>query len=135
MPVYKAYILNKEINVNYQNSEKDKLIEAINEINKKLSNYDNLNGKISDSKLLSFLAINLQAELLDLNENQKNNTSLENKFQDTKNENINLNDKLYKLRERNNLLKKENDLINEEIIKLQNQIITIINLVKKTYDE
>ena len=74
MPVYKAYkalILNKEISVNYEDNEKDKLVEAIKEINSKLDSYDNFNGKISDSKLLTFLAIKLQAELLDLNKQKK----------------------------------------------------------------
>ena len=57
MPVYKALILNKEISVNYEENQKDKLIEAIDQINNKLEEYDNLSGKISDSKLLSFVAI------------------------------------------------------------------------------
>ena len=33
MPVYKALILNKEIPVNYKLDEKDKLEQAINEVN------------------------------------------------------------------------------------------------------
>ena len=57
MPVYKALILNREINVNYEIDEKDKLEKAIKEINSKLKDYDQHNGKISDTKLLSFLAI------------------------------------------------------------------------------
>ena len=71
MPVYKAYILNKEINVNYEKNEKEKLLESIDAINSKLETYDNLKGKISDSKLLSFLAIKLQAELIHLNEKKQ----------------------------------------------------------------
>ena len=66
MPVYKALILNKEINVNYKIDEKDKLEKAINEINLQLKDYDQNNGKISDTKLLSFLAIKLQAEIMEL---------------------------------------------------------------------
>ena len=57
MPVYKAFILNKEISVNYDENQKEELVESINAINIKLKSYDNQNGKISDSKLLSFLAI------------------------------------------------------------------------------
>ena len=101
MPVYKALILNKEISVNYEANQKEKLIEAINAINSELGNYDNLNGKISDNKLLSFLAIKLQAELLDLNKNKQKNINLEKKFTDSNSQNINLNDKLYQLREQN----------------------------------
>tara|TARA_B100001029_G_scaffold141568_1_gene121068 strand:- start:139 stop:543 length:405 start_codon:yes stop_codon:yes gene_type:complete len=134
MPVYKALILNKEISVNYEANQKEKLIEAINAINSELGNYDNLNGKISDSKLLSFLAIKLQAELLDLNKNKQININLEKKFTDSNSQNINLNDKLYQLREQNKLLKEENELINQELVKIQSQIDIIISLIKKSYE-
>ena len=79
MPVYKAYILNKEINVNYEKNEKEKLLESIDAINSKLETYDNLKGKISDSKLLSFLAIKLQAELIHLNEKKQKDLKIDNK--------------------------------------------------------
>ena len=61
MPVYKASILNKEISINYELDQKEILEKAIDSINSKLKSYDNLNGKISDTKLLSFLAIELQS--------------------------------------------------------------------------
>ena len=134
MPVYKALILNKEISVNYEVNQKEKLIEAINAINSELGNYDNRNGKISDNKLLSFLAIKLQAELLDLNKDKQINTNLEKKFTDSNSQNINLNDKLYQLREQNKLLKEENELINQELVKIQSQIDIIISLIKKSYE-
>ena len=129
MPVYKALILNKEINVNYDENQKEQLEESIKEINSKLSSYDNLSGKISDSKLLSFLAIKLQAELLDLNKNKKNNIN------ETYNKNINLNDRIYKLNKENKLLKEENELIKMELVKIQGQIDIISDLIKKSYEE
>ncbi len=135
MPVYKASILNKDISVNYEDSEKDKLVAAIKEINLKLKSYDNQNGKISDSKLLSFLAIKLQAELFDLNVLKKKDDKLQNKFEYQNNENISLNDKLYKLREQNKLLKEENDFLNREIENIKIQIDTIAGFIKNTYEE
>ncbi len=135
MPVYKAIILNKEINVNYETNQKEILIEAIKEINNKLKSYDNLNGKISDNKLLSFLAIKLQAELLNLDKSKYKEISLEKKINDTNSENINLNDQIFKLREENKLLKEENNFINHDISNIQNQIDVIIKLIKKTYEE
>ena len=135
MPIYKAYILNKEISVNYEVNQKDKLVEAVKSINSKLESYDNLNGKISDSKLLSFLAIKLQAELLDLNDNKKNEEKLKEKFDELNSEKISLNDKLYQLREQNKLLTKENESYNQELNKIKNQIDIIISLIKKTYEE
>ncbi len=135
MPIYKAFILNKEINVNYEDNQKKELEEAINAINVKLKNYDDQNGKISDSKLLSFLAINLQAELLELNKAKIDHTILKKKINDSNYENINLNDQLYELREQNTELRKENKLINQELDNIQNQIELIINLIKSNYEE
>ncbi len=134
MPVYKALILNKEISVNYEENQKDKLIEAIDQINNKLKEYDNLSGKISDSKLLSFVAIKLQAELLDFEEKKNKDSFLEKKMNDSNSENIALNDKLYRLNQENEILKKENDLINQELNKIEKQINVIINLIKKNYE-
>ena len=135
MPIYKALILNKEINVNYEVNEKEKLIEAIRSINSKLESYDNLNGKISDSKLLSFLAIKLQAELLYLNESKEKEITIEKKYNESNSENIILNDKIYKLREQNKLLRDENELINQELIEIQSQIEIIMTLIKNIYEE
>ncbi len=135
MPVYKAFILNKEINVNYEDSEKDKLIDAIKKINLRLESYDNLNGKISDSKLLSFLAIKLQAELIDLGEKNLLQNNLEKKIDSSNSQNINLKNQLYELSEENKLLKNEKNLINKELNTLKNQVEIIIKLVKKIYDE
>tara|TARA_Y100000768_G_C23615742_1_gene512644 strand:+ start:132 stop:530 length:399 start_codon:yes stop_codon:yes gene_type:complete len=131
MPVYKTLILNKEISLNYENNQKQKLEESVKAINHKLKTIDNLNGKISDNKLLSFLAIKLQAEIFDLNQKKQNDNNLEKKFSDYKNENISLSDKLHKLREQNKLLHEENESIKGDIDQIQNQINILINLLKK----
>lgn len=135
MPTYKALILNKEISVNYEENEKEKLIEAVKSVNSKLKSYNVQNGKISDNKLLSFLAIKLQAELIELEQNKLNHNIVEKNFEKTNKKNISLNDKIYELSEKNELLKKENELINQELVSIKSQIDLIITLVKNTYDE
>ena len=135
MPIYKCFILNKEIAVNYEENQKDKLIEAIKAVNIKLKSYDNNDGKISDNKLLSFLAIKLQAEIFDIKKNQEDEINSEKKFNDAKTSNIELNDKIYKLREKNKVLIKENETINQELLIIQNQIDVITSLLKNTYEE
>lgn len=135
MPVYKALILNKEISINYEENEKQKLVDSIKAINSKLKNYDYLNGKITDSKILSILAIKLQVEIFDFNENTKNEKSFEIKTKELNSENINLNDKILKLREENISLKNENEFINNELIEIQNQIAIITKLIKETYEK
>ena len=135
MPIHKASILNFEISVNYQKDEKQQLLKAINLINSKLESYDNLNGKISDSKLLCFLAIKLQAEILDLNHKNINKSNLEKKFTELNHENINLNDKLYQLHEKNKLLINDNQSLEQDFNQILLQLDKIINLLKKAYEE
>ena len=86
-------------------------------------------------KITCFLAIKLQAELLNLDKSKYKEISLEKKINDTNSENINLNDQIFKLREENKLLKEENNFINHDISNIQNQIDVIIKLIKKTYEE
>ena len=135
MPTYKALILNKEISLNYVENEKEKLIEAVKSVNSKLESYNVQNGKISDSKLLTFLAIKLQADLLDLEQSKLDHNIVEKNFENVNKKNISLNDKIYELNKKNELLKKENELINQELVSIKTQIDLIIKLVKNTYDE
>ena len=135
MPIYKAVILNKEISLNYEVDQKDKLEEAIKAVNLKIKDYDVLKGKIGDVTLLSFLAIKLQAEIFENNTMKINEKKFENKIRNTNNENITLANQLYELSEKNKLLEKENKLINEDVIEIKSQIDIIINLIQKTYEE
>ena len=134
MPIYKALILNKEINVNYEENQKEKLINAVSSINNKLNNLNDTSGKINDNKLLSFLAIKLQAEIHELNLKNKNDTDLEKKLKEINNKNIHLNDKIIKLSEKNNLLEEESTKLNSEIKIIQNQIEIILKLLKNVYE-
>ena len=130
MPVYKALILNKEISVNYKVDEKDKLEQAINEVNFQLKNYGKNDGKISDTTLLSFLAIKLQAEIMELKRQNTKNTEIETKLINANSNTINLNDKLSKLIEQKKFIEKENQQINKELNIIHNQINLIIELLK-----
>ena len=134
MPIYKALILNKEINVNYEENQKEKLVNAVSSINNKLNNLNDTSGKINDNKLLSFLAIKLQAEIHELNLKNKNDTDLEKKLKEINNKNIHLNDKIIKLSEKNNLLEEESTKLNSEIKIIQNQIDIILKLLKNVYE-
>ena len=130
MPVYKALILNKEITVNYKVDEKDKLEQAINEVNLQLKNYGKNDGKISDTTLLSFLAIKLQAEILELKRQNTKNTEIETKLINANSNTVHLNDKLNKLTEQKNLIENENQQINKDLAIIQNQINLITELLK-----
>ena len=130
MPVYKALILNKEIPVNYKLDEKDKLEQAINEVNLQLKNYAKNDGKISDTTLLSFLAIKLQAEIMELKIQNTKNTEIETKLINANSNTVNLNDKLNKLTEQKNLIENKNRQIDKDLAIIQNQVNLIIELLK-----
>ena len=134
MPVYKVKILNKEINLNYEDVHKERLIEAINQIKNKIKSIDNLNGKISDTQLLTFLSIKLQDEIFEL-EQKKIDLNFTNEFTDLKNKNLNLNNEIFQLKEKNKLLKTENNSIQENLDQLIKQINIILSLIKSNYED
>ena len=135
MPIYKAFILNREINLNYEYNQKEILIEAVNTINSKLKNLNVKKEKISDSKLLSFLAIKLQADILELLKNKKSESQLVNKIDVSLNENLNLKNTIFELKKQKKSLEDDNKLILKNLQELENQINNVINLLKSYYNE
>tara|TARA_B100000886_G_scaffold307701_1_gene240917 strand:- start:728 stop:1135 length:408 start_codon:yes stop_codon:yes gene_type:complete len=135
MPIYKALILNREINLNYEYNQKEILIEAVNTINSKLKNLNVKKEKISDSKLLSFLAIKLQADILELLKNKKSESQLENKIDVSLNENLKLKSTIFELKKQKKSLEDDNEIISKNLQELENQINNVINLLKSYYNE
>ena len=134
MPVYKVKILNKEINLNYEEVHKERLIEAVNQIKNKIKSIDNLNGKISDTQLLTFLSIKLQDEIFEL-EQKKIDINFTNEFTDLKNKNLNLNNEIFQLKEKNKSLETENNSIQENLDQLTKQINILLSLIKSNYED
>ena len=134
MPVYKVKILNKEINLNYEEVHKERLIEAVNQIKNKIKTIDNLNGKISDTQLLTFLSIKLQDEIFEL-EQKKIDHNFTNEFKDLKNKNLNLNNEIFQLKEKNKSLETENNSIQESLDQLTKQINILLSLIKSNYED
>ena len=134
MPVYKVKILNKEINLNYEDVHKERLIEAINQIKNKIKSIDNLNGKISDTQLLTFLSIKLQDEIFEL-EQKKIDVNFTNEFTDLRNKNLNLNNEIFQLKEKNKSLETENNSIQESLDQLTKQINILLSLIKSNYED
>mgnify|MGYP001186958141 FL=1 len=134
MPVYKVKILNKEINLNYEDVHKERLIEAINQIKNKIKSIDNLNGKISDTQLLTFLSIKLQDEIFEL-EQKKIDLNFTNEFTDLKNKNLNLNNEIFQLKEKNKSLETKNNSIQENLDQLIKQINILLSLIKSNYED
>jgi len=65
MPILKTKIFNSEIDLNFEESDKEKLIELINKLNSRFSNYKDLNGKVSDIKIVILAALAIEDELIE----------------------------------------------------------------------
>ena len=52
MPTLKTEILGSFIEINYDNAEKNKLKKIIEKFNNRLLDFKNLEGKVSDNKIL-----------------------------------------------------------------------------------
>jgi len=65
MPTLKAEILGSPIEINYEESEKEKLIKIIEKFNDRLLDFENLRGKISDKKILILAALKAEDQIID----------------------------------------------------------------------
>ena len=134
MPNIKFKILNKDINLSYESQEKEKLIESTTSINKKLEEYNNLIGKVSDHKILSILAIKLEAELLELKkENNHFLKKIKNK-EDINKENILNKETIYNLKKELRKQEEENKILIKNIDNILTELNLIINLIKQNYE-
>ena len=134
MPNFKFKILNKDINLSYDLNEKEKLIESTTSINKKLEEYNNLIGKVSDHKILSILAIKLEAELLELKkENNHFLKKIKNK-EDINKENILNKETIYNLKKELRKQEEENKILIKNMDNILTELNLIINLIKQNYE-
>ena len=139
MPFYKTKILNREISLEYEKKDEKKIIDSINLINEKiddkLQNPKYSNGKISDTKLLSLLSIELQAEL-----SEKLNIERSSEVNDAKNEeylknNLELKDKILKLQNEKKILEDEKLKLDQEFDEINKKVEGLINIIKNSYYE
>ena len=65
MTTLKTEILGSLIEINYEKSEKDKLIKIIEKFNDRLLDFENLRGKISDKKILILAALKAEDQIID----------------------------------------------------------------------
>ncbi|HJL58079.1 MAG TPA: cell division protein ZapA, partial [Alphaproteobacteria bacterium] len=65
MPTLKTEILGSPIEINYEESEKDKLIKIIEKFNDRLLDFENLRGKISDKKIIILAALKAEDQIIE----------------------------------------------------------------------
>ena len=91
-------------------------------------------GKFSDSKLIAFYTIKLQADLIYQKKIKSISHNLDSKNQEIKKENIILNDQINELNNKIYNLKNESNLVNNELDKIKNQLDSIIEFMKNFND-
>ena len=134
MPTLKTEILGSPIEINYEESEKDKLIKIIEKFNDRLLDFENLRGKISDKKILILAALKAEDQMIDKSLTKEKETEIiDNQkkainINDITQEIIQLKDIESKLNVENNKLK---NLISKAFSELDKMEKNIIDLTDK----
>ena len=121
MPTLKTEILGSTIEINYQESEKDKLIKIIEKFNDRLLDFDNLRGKISDKKILILAALKAEDQVIDRSLTKEKETEIIN----NKKKEININDitqEIIQLKDKESELNIENSKLKNLISKAFNEL-------------
>ena len=66
MPILNLNILGSKIEINYQESEKKKLLYLVDQFNLRLSEFENLKGRYSDDKILFLAALKAEDNIHEL---------------------------------------------------------------------
>ena len=134
MPTLKTEILGSPIEINYEESEKEKLIKIIEKFNDRLLDFENLRGKISDKKILILAALKAEDQIIDKSLTKEKETEII----DNQKKAININDitqEIIQLKDIENKLNIENsklkNLISKAFSELDKMEKNIINLTDK----
>lgn len=67
MPNLEVIIFNKKIKLSYQENEKQRLINAVENLNKNWKKYSKLHSKVSEFKIITLISLELQDSIEDYN--------------------------------------------------------------------
>ena len=142
MPTLKTTIFNSSIDINYEEGDKDKLLQLIENLNNRLKKYNHLSGKVSDSKIIILASLGIEDDLLEekkliteqnLISNDLNAKELQ--VEKLSSEIINLKDKIHELESKLNERNKRDLLIEDEIDEINKQIENLNSSMLTFYDE
>ena len=136
MPVLETEILGSKIEINYRVGEKEKLIDLIDRFKKRLLEFKDLQGKVTDNKILFLAALKAEDHIFDLNEKflvqnkekivSKNlSLDLDNKIKEI----INLKDNILILNKENERLNNLNEKALEEIDRVNSKLSASIKRI------
>jgi cell division protein ZapA (FtsZ GTPase activity inhibitor) len=121
MPTLKTEILGSSIEINYEESEKEKLIKIIEKFNDRLLDFENLRGKISDNKILILAALKAEDQIIEKSLAKEKETEII----DNQKKEININDitqEIIQLKDTESKLNIENSKLKNLISKAFNEL-------------
>jgi len=141
MPTLKTEILGSLIEINYEESEKNKLKKIIEKFNNRLQDFEYLKGRISDKKILILAALKAEDQIIDIALKKDKEEKIINdqkkaiKINDITREIIQLKDIKSKLNIENNDLKNVISKAFNELDKMEKKIIELTdNIISKSND-
>ena len=138
MPDLELTIFNQKLKLSYQANEKQRLINAVEILNKQWNKFSGLHGKVSDLKIITLIAVELQDSITDLraiNEKIHHQDNLVSSLQEkvkTNNKELEENSKIIhkyelELDNKNEEISKVEKIIDEiqyELLQIKNNILT-----------
>ena len=65
MPILEIKIFDSKLEINYEEGEKEKLINLVNCLKKRLLDFEKLKGKFSDNKIILLAALKAEDDIID----------------------------------------------------------------------
>ena len=142
MPTLKTTIFNSAIDINYEEGDKNKLLQLIENLNNRLKKYNHLNGKVSDSKIIILASLAIEDDLMEQKKLISEQSSISNDLnlkefhvEKLSSEIINLKDKIHKLESNLDERNERDFLIEDEIEEINEQIENLNKSMLSIYDE
>ena len=139
MPILEINILGSNIEISYQEGEKEKLLYLVKQFKLRLSKFENLKVRFADFKIILLAALKAEDIIYELkqtidNQNKAIESSsiqqgqIDNKIREI----VKLKDELFLLNEKNKDLEEQNNKTINEIEKLNNKLISLIDKIVNT---
>ena len=141
MPILETKILGSDIEINYPEGEKGKLINLIEQFNLRLFEFKDLRGKFTDNKIILLAALKAEDDVIDLNkriesqiETKKSLIGYKDQIDNQTKEIAKLMDQISNLHESNKAYKKHNEINTHEINLINKKLILLIDKILNNND-
>jgi hypothetical protein len=142
MPEIEVIIFNQKLKLSYQDDEKQRLINAVETLNKNWNKFSDLHGKVSDLKIITLISLELQDAIENMHTLKDKEIQSFNKIKllqkEITSKNFQLEENLEKVKKyENDLIKKQIEISKVEIIldELNTEVSNIKNNILKNKDE